>query len=247
LRDVRKHFIVPICSRATWKDSKSSRCRRILECQLNSIQNSDLDTRTTSPRPARPTQSSPIPTTSEVTNLVSPTPLHQSLPTSTQQQSPISIGSLIQHGAPSQVGNDYSMPMWIGVERPLGPSDMFPDLPHIPTDDSLLYSSPASSRSPSSDDNPIQHPHQHSVIEQFFNPQLSQSPIPIQTTFADWNSLEPATHTSHMFPVPFEGDILQPPFQIQYPSPTWTEMNGLPCDANLLPPPESFRGLTVWR
>jgi hypothetical protein len=207
----------------------------------------DLDTRTTSPRPARPTQSSPIPTTSEVPNLVSPTPLNRSLPPSTQQQSPISIGSLIQHGAPSQVGNDYSMSMWIGVERPLGPSDMFSDLPHIPTDDTLLYSSPASSRSPSSDDNPIQHPHQPPAIEQFFSPQLGQSPIPIQTTFADWNSLEPVTHSSQMYSVPFEGDILQPPFQIQYLSPTWTEMNGLPCDVNLRPPPESFPVLTVWR
>lgn len=211
----------------------------------------DLDSRTTSPRPPRPTQSNHIPTTPEVANLVSPTPLHRPLPASTQQSSPISIDSLVQPGATPHFGNDFSMPMWVGVERLLGHGDIFPSLAHAPTDEAVLYSSPASSRSPSSEENPFQLPHQPSVMEQFpqpyFNPQLTGSPIPLETAFSDWNRLETAAHPSPMIPVSLEGDILQSPFQYQYPSPTWTEMNGLPCEGNLLPPPESFRGLMAWR
>jgi hypothetical protein len=145
-------------------------------------------------------------------NLVSPTPLHQSLPASTQQPGSIPINSLIQSGAPSHFGHDLSMPMWItGVDRPLVP-DMFPGLTHVPADDAVLYSSPASSRSPSSDDNPFQLPHQPPVMDQFpepfYNP-VSESPIPLEPTFSDWHPLPTGTQSSQMLPISLEGDILQ--------------------------------------
>jgi hypothetical protein len=172
----------------------------------------ELDTRTTSPRPGRPTHSSQIPTRSDIANLVSPPPLDQPLPASTQQPSSMSINSLVQPGTHPHFGNEFSVPMWIGAGRPLGPSDMFPGLPHGSPDDAVLYSSPASSRSPSSDENHFQLPHPPSVMEQFpepFYPPLTGSPIPLETAFPDWGHLETSAPQSQMLPLSLEGDILQ--------------------------------------
>src|SRR5436190_6595499 len=89
--------------------------RRILECRLNS--DSELDTRTASPRPGRPTHGSQIHTRSDIANLVSPPPLDQALSASTQQPSSMSIDSLVQPGTQPQFGNAFPMPVWIGAER----------------------------------------------------------------------------------------------------------------------------------
>ncbi|KAK2794621.1 hypothetical protein FQN51_000790 [Onygenales sp. PD_10] len=157
--------------------------------------------------------SSPISAASETPSLMSPismNPRPASVPTVSHQPSPISIGSLIQTNSHHQFGNGYAM--YPDTDRR---HNAFLELPHSNSDDSMLYSSPDSVRSPASDYNPF-HISTHTPIldqsypEFFLSSQPNESSLPLTSSISDWNAIEAGTHSSsQMLPIPLEGDILQ--------------------------------------
>ncbi|EQL30504.1 uncharacterized protein BDCG_16142 [Blastomyces dermatitidis ER-3] len=200
-------------------------------------------------------QLSPVSMTSEPQGLMSPISLnqqHTSVPAVPHDGDLMSIGSLVQPGTQHHFANDYSMPVWCEPERGLVRGDLFSDSPQVNADDTMVYSSPDSCRSPASDINPFQFPQRTPIMDQsysesFYHPQTHTSCFKMTPTAPDWTPLQAGTSTSPMLPISLEGDILQTPYTYQYPSPHWTEMSGMPCDENLISPPESFSEMTAWR
>ncbi|PGG95344.1 hypothetical protein AJ79_10108 [Helicocarpus griseus UAMH5409] len=161
-------------------------------------------------------QSNAVTMGSESRPLMSPVSLDHrssSVPAVSHDGNLMSIGSLVQPRAQHHLGNGYGLPVWGGPDRDLVRGEIYPELPQINTDDAMMYSSPGSSRSPSSDVPPFQFP-QHTPImdqsysESFYHPQVSASPLTLTSSVSDWTPVEGAT-APQMLPVSLEGDILQ--------------------------------------
>ncbi|OJD23377.1 hypothetical protein ACJ73_05267 [Blastomyces percursus] len=162
-------------------------------------------------------QLSPVSMTSESQDLMSPISLNQqqaSGPAVTHEGDLMSIGSLVQPGTQHHFANDYSMPVWCEPERGLVRGDFFSDSPHVNIDDTMVYSSPDSCRSPASDINPFQFPQRTPIMDQsysesFYHPQIHASSFKMTSTAPDWTPLQAGTSVSQMLPISLEGDILQ--------------------------------------
>ncbi|PGH08421.1 hypothetical protein GX51_01248 [Blastomyces parvus] len=162
-------------------------------------------------------QSSPVSMTSEPQGLMSPISLnqqHASVPAVHHEGDLMSIGSLVQPGTQHHFANDYSMSVWCEPERGLVRGDLFSDSPQVNTDDTMVYSSPDSCRSPASDVNPFQFPQRTPIMNQsysepFYHPQIHESSFKMASTASDWTPLQAGTSTSQMLPISLEGDILQ--------------------------------------
>lgn len=153
---------------------------------------------------------------SEPQGLPSPASLnhrHASVPAVSHEANLMSIGSLVQPGTQHHFANDYSMPVWGQPERGLVRGDVFSESPQVNTDDTMLYSSPDSCRSPASDVYPFQFPQRTPVMDQSYSesfyPQIHGSPLTLTSTASDWTPLQAATTTSQMLPLSLEGDFLQ--------------------------------------
>ncbi|KAL2375456.1 hypothetical protein RJZ57_000043, partial [Blastomyces gilchristii] len=162
-------------------------------------------------------QLSPVSMTSEPQGLMSPISLnqqHTSVPAVPHDGDLMSIGSLVQPGTQHHFANDYSMPVWCEPERGLVRGDLFSDSPQVNADDTMVYSSPDSCRSPASDINPFQFPQRTPIMDQsysesFYHPQTHTSSFKMTPTAPDWTPLQAGTSTSPMLPISLEGDILQ--------------------------------------
>lgn len=183
-----------------------------------------------------------------------------SFPATRQQSTSMSINSIVAPGIHPDLAGDYYL-TWSGTEIPLQPrAHMFPGYIRDSTDDSPFYSSPETCASPSSDGPSFQAPAQPrqsvscaqtSMIEQYpkniYSTDLTASPVQIHSPIRDWDPLEGNVPAPNVIPISLDGDVIQPTLQCQYPSPTWIGMSGLPCDENLVPPPESFQGTMGWK
>ncbi|KAJ5086829.1 Zinc finger protein [Penicillium alfredii] len=160
----------------------------------------------------------------------------------TSQPHSMSIGSLVAPGVHPDLANDCSL-MWSGVEMPLQPRPSFQN--HVPesADDSPFYSSPAETcPSPLSDAAYSLPPHSSSsissgsvsVIEQYpkgiMKPEVA-SPLQMHSPLR-WDGSD-AAMPSHMVPISLGENLIQPPVQCHYPSPTWSGADCLPYEEHL--------------
>ncbi|KAJ9379403.1 transcriptional regulator family: C2H2 zinc finger [Paecilomyces variotii] len=192
----------------------------------------------------QPSQSSVVSDPSSVADTIPACATPDSLPVVSSGS--MSIGSIVAPGVHPDLASDYSLP-WSGMEIPMDPrATPFPNHIRESAGDSPFYSSPDTCGSPLSDVPSFHLSQPRSVSSAptsvIFNPELVQSPLQIDDG-CDWDPIDSA----NIVPFSLEGDMLQPTFQCQYPSPTWMGLSGLPYDESLLPPPESFQGMMGWK
>ncbi|OGE55651.1 hypothetical protein PENARI_c004G10394 [Penicillium arizonense] len=155
--------------------------------------------------------------------------------TATSQPHNMSIGSLVAPGIHPDLVNDCSL-MWSGVDLPLQPRPTFQNQLPESTDDSPFYSSPAETcPSPLSDATFSLPPHSSSsississasisVIDQYpkniLKGDITSSPLQMHTPLR-WDAdagLPPSTLAA----ISMGENMIQPPVQCHYPSPSWS-------------------------
>ncbi|KAJ5779605.1 Zinc finger C2H2 [Penicillium paradoxum] len=151
----------------------------------------------------------------------------------------MSIGSLVAPGIHPDLANGCSL-MWSGVDLPLQPRPAFQSQLPESADDSPFYSSPAETcPSPLSDATFSLPPHSSSsissasvsVIDQYPKSIMkveASSPLQMHTSLR-WET-EPGMPPSHMLPMSMTENMIQPPVQCHYPSPSWSSADCLPYE-----------------
>ncbi|CAG8152406.1 unnamed protein product [Penicillium nalgiovense] len=153
----------------------------------------------------------------------------------------MSIGSLVAPGIhPDLANNDCSL-MWSGVDLPLQPRTAFHSQLPESVDDSPFYSSPADTcPSPLSDATFSLPPHSSSsissasvsVIDQYpkniLNGEVTSSPLQMHTPLR-WDN-DVGVPPSHLVPMSVGENMIQPPVQCHYPSPSWSSADCLPYE-----------------
>lgn len=165
------------------------------------------------------------------------------LATTPQQSNSMSIGSLVASGVHPDLAGDCPL-AWNGMELPLQqrPSaNLFQN--HLPesTDDSPFYSSPAETcPSPLSDATFSLPPHSSSsissasvsVIDQYpkniLKNDITASPLQMHSPL-QWGGHD-VVPPSHLVRISLEDNLIQPPIQCDYPSPSWSSTDCLPYD-----------------
>ncbi|KAJ5303449.1 Zinc finger C2H2 [Penicillium atrosanguineum] len=168
------------------------------------------------------------------------------LATTPQQSNSMSIGSLVAPGVHPELASDGSL-VWNGMDLPLQqrPSaNLFQN--HLPEtiDDSPFYSSPAETcPSPLSDATFSLPPHSSSsissasvsVIEQYpksiLKNDITSSPLQMHSPLR-WDGHD-GLSPSHLVPISLEENLVQPPVQCHYPSPSWSSADCLPYDEHV--------------
>ncbi|KAJ5206165.1 Zinc finger C2H2 [Penicillium cf. griseofulvum] len=152
----------------------------------------------------------------------------------------MSIGSLVAPGIHPELANDCSL-MWSGVDLPLQPRPAFHSQLPDSVDDSPFYSSPAETcPSPLSDATFSLPPHSSSsissasvsVIDQYpkniLKGDVTSSPLQIHTPLR-WDT-DAGMPPSHLVPMSMGENMIQPPVQCHYPSPSWSSADCLPYE-----------------
>ncbi|KXG53059.1 Zinc finger, C2H2 [Penicillium griseofulvum] len=152
----------------------------------------------------------------------------------------MSIGSLVAPGIHPDLANDCSL-MWSGVDLPLQPRPAFHNQLPDSVDDSPFYSSPAETcPSPLSDATFSLPPHSSSsissasvsVIDQYpkniLKGDVTSSPLQIHTPLR-WDT-DAGMPPSHLVPMSMGENMIQPPVQCHYPSPSWSSADCLPYE-----------------
>lgn len=167
------------------------------------------------------------------------------LDTTQQQSNSMSIGSLVAPGVHLELTSDCP-PVWNGMDLPLQqrPSaNLFQN--HLPeTVDSPFYSSPAETcPSPLSDVTFSLPPHSSSsissaslsVLEQYpkniLKSDITTSPLQMHSQLR-WDGHD-GLPPSHLMPIAMEENLVQPPVQCHYPSPSWSSVDCLPYDEHV--------------
>ncbi|KAJ5082827.1 hypothetical protein N7532_011870 [Penicillium argentinense] len=161
-----------------------------------------------------------------------------------QSSHSMSIGSIVAPGVHPDLAGDCGM-VWNNMELPLQQrptANMFQN--HIPetADDSPFYSSPAETcPSPLSDATFSLPPHSSSsissasvsVIDQYpkgiLKTEVTSSPLQMASPLR-WEGTETGIPPSHLVPISLEENLIQPPVQCHYPSPSWSSADCLPYD-----------------
>ncbi|OQE24314.1 hypothetical protein PENSTE_c007G01207 [Penicillium steckii] len=160
-----------------------------------------------------------------------------------QQSHSMSIGSIVAPGVHPDLAGDCGM-VWSNMELPLQqrPSaNLFQN--HIPetADDSPFYSSPAETcPSPLSDATFSLPPTSSSsissgsisVVDQYpkgILKDMTASPLQIASPLR-WEGAETSLPPSHLVPLSLEENLIQPPVQCHYPSPSWTSADCFPYE-----------------
>ncbi|OQE43676.1 hypothetical protein PENCOP_c003G02890 [Penicillium coprophilum] len=160
--------------------------------------------------------------------------------TATSHSHSMSIGSLVGPGVHPDLANDC-LSMWSGVDLPLQPRPAFHS--HLPesVDDNPFYSSPAETcPSPLSDATFSLPPHSSSsissasvsVIDQYpkniLKGDVTSSPLQMHTPLR-WDT-DAGMPPSHLVPMSMGENMIQPPVQCHYPSPSWSSADCLPYE-----------------
>ncbi|KAJ6171214.1 zinc finger protein [Penicillium chermesinum] len=144
---------------------------------------------------------------------------NSSLLAATSQSHSMSIGSLVAPGVHPDLANDCSL-MWNGLEMPLQqrPSaNLFQNHLPDPADDNATFSMPPhSSSSISSGSVSLMDHYPKGMIKT----EVSASPLQMQSPMR-WDNSD-IVPTSHLVPISLEENLIQPPVQCHYPSPTWS-------------------------
>ncbi|KAJ5823442.1 Zinc finger C2H2 [Penicillium robsamsonii] len=164
--------------------------------------------------------------------------------TATSHSHSMSIGSLVGPGIHPDLANDGSL-MWSGMDLPLQPRPAFHSQLPESVDDSF-YSSPAETcPSPLSDATFSLPPHSSSsissasvsVIDQYpkniLKGDVTSSPLQIHTTLR-WDT-DAGMPPSHLVPMSMGENMIQPPVQCHYPSPSWSSADCLPYEDHVHP------------
>ncbi|KAJ6189583.1 hypothetical protein N7519_004491 [Penicillium mononematosum] len=130
--------------------------------------------------------------------------------TATSHTHSMSIGSLVAPGIhPDLANNDCSL-MWSGVDLPLQPRPAF----HSQLPDSSISSASVS------------------VIDQYpkniLNGEVTSSPLQMHTPLR-WDT-DAGVPPSHLVPMSMGENMIQPPVQCHYPSPSWSSADCLPYE-----------------
>ena len=166
-----------------------------------------------------------------------------SLLAASSQPQPMSIGSLVAPGVHPDLASDCSL-VWNGMDLPLQQQCPAANVYQGPVpesaDDSPFYSSPAETcPSPLSDATFSLPPHSSSsissgsvsVIEQYpkglLKPETT-SPLQMASPLR-WDGSDQGMPPSH-FPISLEENLIQPPVQCHYPSPSWSSADCLSYD-----------------
>ncbi|KAJ5374770.1 Zinc finger C2H2 [Penicillium concentricum] len=159
--------------------------------------------------------------------------------TVTSHSHSMSIGSLVGPGIHPDLANDGSL-MWSGMDLPLQPRPAFHSQLPDSVDDSPFYSSPADTcPSPLSDATFSLPPHSSSsisssvsVIDQYpkniLKGDVTSSPLQIHNTLR-WDT-DAGMPPSHLVPMSMGENMIQPPVQCHYPSPSWSSADCLPYE-----------------
>ncbi|KAJ5391349.1 hypothetical protein N7509_006839 [Penicillium cosmopolitanum] len=164
-----------------------------------------------------------------------------SLIAGTQQSHSMSIGSIVAPGVHPDLASDCGM-VWSNMELPLQqrPStNLFQN--HIPetSDDSPFYSSPAETCPSPLSDATFSLPTTSSssissisMIDQYpkgLLKELTASPLQMASPLR-WEGPETGMPPSHLVPISLEENLIQPPVQCNYPSPSWSSADCLPYE-----------------
>ncbi|CAI7568021.1 unnamed protein product [Penicillium glandicola] len=160
--------------------------------------------------------------------------------TATSHSHSMSIGSLVAPGIHPDLANDCSL-MWSGVDLPLQPRPAFHHQLPESVDDSPFYSSPAETcPSPLSDATFSLPPHSSSsissasvsIMDQYpkniLKGSVTSSPLQMHTPLR-WDT-DAGMPPSHLVPMSMGENMIQPPIQCHYPSPSWSSTDCLPYD-----------------
>ncbi|KAJ5732603.1 hypothetical protein N7493_004084 [Penicillium malachiteum] len=166
-----------------------------------------------------------------------------SLLSGTSQPNSMSIGALVAPGIHPDLANDCSL-VWSGMDLPLQQPRPSTNLFHhqLPenVDDSPFYSSPAETcPSPLSDTAFSLPTHTSSIssgsvsmMDQYpkglMKTDLTASPLQMHSPLR-WDPSD-VVPTSHLVPMTMGEDLIQPPVQCHYPSPSWSSSDCLPYD-----------------
>ncbi|KAJ5344979.1 Zinc finger C2H2 [Penicillium brevicompactum] len=159
--------------------------------------------------------------------------------TATPQSNTMSIGSVVAPGIHPDLANDCMM--WSGVDLPLQPRATFHNHLSEAADDSPFYSSPAETcPSPLSDTTFSLPPHSSSSIssasvsiidhypKNIINGDVHASPLQMNTPLMRWGG--DADMPAHLVPMSLAENMIQPPVQCHYPSPSWSSSDCLPYE-----------------
>ncbi|KAJ5281079.1 hypothetical protein N7478_006451 [Penicillium angulare] len=166
-----------------------------------------------------------------------------SLLSGTSQPNSMSIGSLVAPGVHPDLTNDCSL-VWSGMDLPLQPrpsTNLFHHQLPENADDSPFYSSPAETCPSPLSDTAFSLPTHSSSISSgsismmdhypkgIMKPtDLTASPMTMNSPLR-WDGSD-VVPTSHLVPMSLEENLIQPPVQCHYPSPSWSGSDCLPYD-----------------
>ncbi|CAG7986515.1 unnamed protein product [Penicillium salamii] len=180
----------------------------------------------------------PILTESSIPRCIS---MDSGMPLSAAQPNTMSIGSVVAPGIHPDLANDCSL-MWSGVDLPLQPRPTFHNHLSETADDSPFYSSPAETcPSPLSDTTFSLPAHSSSsmsststsVIDHYpkniFKGDAHASPLQLHTPLLRWDA-DAGMPPSHLVPMSMGENLIQPPVQCHYPSPSWSSSDCLPYE-----------------
>ncbi|CAG7919776.1 unnamed protein product [Penicillium olsonii] len=159
--------------------------------------------------------------------------------TAAPQPNTMSIGSVVAPGIHPDLVNDCSL-MWSGVDLPLQPRPTFHNHLSEAADDSPFYSSPAETcPSPLSDTTFSRPSHSGSMsststsIMDHYSKTMFKSDIhtsPLQApALLRWDP-DTGMPPSHLVPMSMGENLIQPPDQCHYPSPSWSNSECLPYE-----------------
>ncbi|CEO59952.1 hypothetical protein PMG11_04600 [Penicillium brasilianum] len=166
-----------------------------------------------------------------------------------QQSHSMSIGSIVAPGIHPDLANSCSL-MWNGMDLPLQPRpavNLFQNQLPESADDSPFYSSPAETcPSPLSDVAFSMPPHSSSIssissagtsiIDHYpkgmLKADVTSSPLQMHSPLR-WDGSDTGMPPSHLVPISLEENLIQPPVQCHYPSPSWSSADCLPYDEQM--------------